>query len=155
MRKLGTILGLIFGTLLGLLFAPRKGKEFRESIGKEMKEGGIGFETLKKEMQKMGAEVVQLAKEVRELPEVKQAISSGKKRARAYFKDMTEMGKEEAAKIAETAKERVGEVMGLEDKWESDDEVQFQHRKIEAKNTRRSRENTRKSREKRGKKKKK
>lgn len=79
-RRGGLFFGVIMGTILGVLFAPRKGKELRKDLKEEVQKGGLGTETLKKNLVAMGKEMAATAETVYQQPVIKKHVNEGKKR---------------------------------------------------------------------------
>ena len=57
-KGLKTLLaGLVAGTVVGILFAPKKGTDLRKEFKKEIDKGGLGLDTLKETVAKMGKDI--------------------------------------------------------------------------------------------------
>lgn len=77
-KKAGKIalgLGLLTGTIAGLLFAPEEGKKIRQKISKGDAKG------LLTDLQKMGDDMLGLAKKMAQEPSVRELIENAKDKA--------------------------------------------------------------------------
>ncbi len=99
--------GLVAGTALGILFSPDKGKKIRKDIKSEIDKGGLGLNTIKDTISKMGQDIGEVGKDIYEDISETEGYQEAEKEVKKHVKKASAKAKKKVTKAKKQVKKAI------------------------------------------------